>query len=250
VEWDAEIDINLRSAREVGRRLVVLATLCRRAFLESASVEADLDEDPEAERFDLLTWLQEQGLGSELAPAEYRLLDTAVGALSSDEAHAATWNAEALVALGWATGLLESLPDSTGPADPNSILTSIPAPWDDVVTFIASIQLRTEEAVAYERERSEIWLWRAEVEEERRTLRGRALSSLEDDLRDVVRESVEAGLLPSDDGRDFTVAGRSFRSLDAEAIDVIATVVSVRLHALNWLCGFGTSWDGVPLDIE
>ncbi len=250
MDWDLEIDINLRPPSETGRRLVVLATLCRRAYLESVSTASELDEDPETERFDLLTWLEEQGLGSDLTADERRLLDTPVGALSLDETRAATWNAEALVALGWAAGLLEAIPDPVAPADPNPILVATPAPWDEAVGWTASIRLRPEETVAFERERAEVWLWRAEIEAERRSLRGRALTSLEDDLRDVVRESVEAGLLPSADGRDFAVAGRPFRALDEDAIDVIATVANVRLHALNWLCGFGASWDDVPLDLN
>jgi hypothetical protein len=249
MDGDEEIDINLRPAAEVGRRLVVLATLCRRAFLESASDDLDPEDDPETERFDLETWLDDQGLGAEQTIWERQFLNTAVGALAEDEARAGTWNAEALVALGWAVGLIDQMPDPVGPTDPAPVLSATPAPWDDPRSWIASIELRPEETVALERERAEIWLWRAEIEDERRQLRGRALSTLESDLREVVRESAEAGLLTSPDA-DFPVSSRPFHTLDQETIDLVAGVAGVRLHALNWLCGFGTSWDDVPLDLD
>ncbi|MEA2512662.1 MAG: hypothetical protein QOJ59_2149 [Thermomicrobiales bacterium] len=247
---EEEIDINLRSPSEVGRRLVVLATLCRRAFLEPATSSEELDEDPEAERFDLATWLDEHNLAAELTDQERALLGAPVGTLSGDEAHAATWNAEALVALGWAVGLVSVIPDPIDPADPNPVLQAIPGPWDDPRGLIDSITLCPEERSASERERAEIWLWRAETEEERRRLRGRALLELEGDLRDVVRQSVEAGLINAGVEGDFPVAGRPFRTLDENRIDVAAGVAAVRLHALNWLCGFGTTWDDVPLDVD
>ena len=247
---DEEIDINLRLPGEVGRRLVVLATLCRRAFLEPAASFEALDEDPEAERFDLATWLDEHNLAAELTGQERALLAAPVGTLTAEETHAATWNAEALVVLGWAAGLVSNVSDPIEPSDPNVILQAVPGPWDDPRDLISSITLRPEEVIAFERERAEIWLWRAEIEEERRRLRGWALSDLEKDLRDVVRQSVEAGLIDADVGRDFPVGGKPFRTLDESRVDVAAAVAAVRLHALNWLCGFGSAWDDVPLDIE
>src|SRR5215218_520133 len=141
MDGDDEIDLNLRPAVEVGRRLVVLATLCRRAFFESAPDDLDPEDDPEAERFDLATWLDEHRLGAALTIGERQFLNASVGALSDDEARAGTWNAEALVALGWAGGLVDHLPDPVGPADPAPILSVVPAPWDDPASWIESIAL-------------------------------------------------------------------------------------------------------------
>lgn len=244
-----EIEINLRRPSEVARRVVVLATICRRAYLELPAGTDELDEDPEAEGFDLVAWLEEHDLERALTPDERRLLDAAVGTLAEDEARAATWNAEALLALGWAGGLLPTLSDPVQAGDPRAVLAAVPAPWDNPAAWIASFALREEEEVARERERAEIWLWRSEIEEERRQLGGRRLAELETDLRDVVRESVESGLIPDDWWGDFRVEGVPFAALDADRIELIAAVAGVRLHALNWLCGFGTSWNDVPLDV-
>src|SRR5262249_37749536 len=153
-----------------------LAALCRRAYLESPSSSAELDEEPEAEGFDLVTWLEEHDLERDLTADERRLLDAPVGTLSQEETTAATWNAEALVALGWAGGLLPTLADPIGAGDPRPVLGSVPAPWDSPQAWIVSLELRTEEEIAGERERAEVWLWRAEIEGERRHLTGRRLA--------------------------------------------------------------------------
>jgi hypothetical protein len=245
-----EIEINLRPPAQVARRVVVLATLCRRAFLESPGGPTELDEDPDAEGFDLLTWLEEHDLDRDLTADERRLLDAAVGTLSRNEFRAATWNAEALLALGWAGGLMPALAEPTSAGDPRSIVPAIPAPWESPAAWIVAFGLRPEEEIARERERAEVWLWRAEIEDERRHLTGRRLAGLETDLRDVVSESVASGLLAGPAHGDFPVAGVPFRSLDGDRVDLIATVAAVRLHALNWLCGFGTAWDDVPLDVD
>jgi hypothetical protein len=249
-EEDQAIDIDLRPAPEVARRLIVLATLCRRAFLESPPGIASLEEDPQTEAFDLVTWLAEYDLEPTLTASERRLLNAPVGSLLPEESRAATWNAEALLALGWAGGLLPTLSEPTEPGDPQPILGSVPAPWQSPAAWIGSFGLRSEENIARERERAEVWLWRAEIEDERPHLTGRRLAELETDLRDVVRESIATGLLARGVRDDFPVGGAPFRSLDEDWVDLIAGIAAVRLHALNWLCGFGISWEDVPLDVD
>jgi hypothetical protein len=245
-----EIDISLRPALVVGRRLVILATLCRRAFLESRQARGELDEDPEMERFDLWMWLQDHDLESDLTADEVRMFETEVGMLSSDEASAATWNSEALVALAWATESIPALPEPDLTSDPADVLAVIPAPWVDPNAWITSVILRDEAEIAQERERDEVWLWRAEVEEERRQLKGRARQALEAEIADVVKESVAAGLLGRDTRGDFRVADRQFPELPFDQVDAVGAIAAVRLHALNWLCGFGSTWDDVPLEVD
>jgi hypothetical protein len=195
-------------------------------------------------------WLQDHDLESDLTADEVRIFEAGVGTLSSDEASGATWNSEALVALAWGAEMIESLPDPDLTSDPADILGTIPVPWIDPNAWITTVILRDEGDIAFERERAEVWLWRAEVEEERRQLRGRARQEIESDIADVVSESVSSGLLPRGARGDFTVAGTRFGDLSTDQIDAIGGIAAVRLHALNWLCGFGTSWDDVPLEID
>jgi hypothetical protein len=65
----------------------------------------------------------------------------------------------------------------------------------------------------------------------------------------VTREATESGLLTGTYDGDFVVAGRPFLALPAEQRDTIALIAVQRHHGLNWLCGFGHSWDAVPLDL-
>jgi len=246
---DQEIEINLRSAGEVGARLVVLDTLCRRLFLEDPAAKDVLGEEPEAERWDLAAWLNEHGLSAHLTPKEREMLDRPAGSLSEEDLASETWLGEALVVLAWSASLLDALPPPVEPSEPGPVLARIPAPWDDVRPFLKSITLRSEQEIAMERERAEIWAWRAGIEVERRAAKGRAARELQETIAEVVREAAASGLLPSSRLADFPVDGLPFSALPEERREQVAVIATARLHALNWLCGFGDRWDNVPLDI-
>src|SRR6266542_1245565 len=109
LDGDDSIDVNLRPLEAIARRLIVLTALCRRSFLETGLEREVLEEDPESERFDLAAWLKDQGLFGELTPEEDRLMNSPVGETGPGVADAATWNAEAVVALGWYVGLVPDI---------------------------------------------------------------------------------------------------------------------------------------------
>lgn len=245
-----ELDINLRPVKDVANRILILASLCRRAFLETPDASRELHDETNSERFDLLAWLQQEGLAPALTPDEQQFLETPIGALTADEVIPATWHIEALRPLMWAVNLEPELPAPYQLADAAASLPHVPAPWDDTGDFVRSLRLRSEEEIAGERERAEIWLWRAEIEPERRSLRGRERSKLETDIRAVVVESIDAGFFSNAAGGDFPVEGRPFRELQPTVIETIEGVAGARLHALNWLCGFGTTWADVPLSLD
>jgi hypothetical protein len=230
-----EIEINLRPPAVVAARAIVVATICRRAHLELAAQDL-IGDDPEGERFDLAAWIVEEGLDPALTPAEQRLLKSRLGRIAREELVAASWQAEGLAALAWALGLSD---DVDWPANPGPLLALVPAPWDSSRALRSGAKLRSEAAIALERERAELWYWRAETETED----VRAL------VREVAEEAHAAGLLPPPIGHDFPVGRLAFRSLPPDQRDEWRIIATERLRALNWVCGFGSDWENVPLEV-
>lgn len=244
---DLEIEIELRSPPAVAERLVVLGAVCRRAVLELGSPEEI--EEPEAERFDLVAWLRGEGLDGAVSGEERRVLEARLGRLREEDTAEASWRAEALIALAWGAGLVAAVPPYDEPADPHAALTLIPAPWDKTGPFRSGLRLRSEEAVAAELERAELWHWR--VRTAVRTLRGdpRQRAELDGAVREVAGAAALAGFVPRLVDGDFPVRGRPVRALDLDGIEPVGEIAYQRHYALSWLCGRGDDWDDVPTDL-
>lgn len=251
-EDDDSIDINLRSRVEIGHRLIILSAVLARVGLES---NAPLGGDPadiadaEAERFDLLTWLKDVGAIAALSRTEGTLLRTAVPKLLFELVAESSWQAERLAIIAWGAGLVDQLKPMHEEADVSAALGLIPTPWDGVADFIAGLQPRSDEEVAGELERSEIWLWRAETEEARRIADRGELVEIAQAIADVVAEGVEMGLFERAPDGDFLANGKSFHRLSEEQRTKIAIIASERLRALNWLRGAGDDWDDLSTDL-
>lgn len=242
-----ELDIELRSPAEVAGRLLLLSVVLRRAYLETGRLAPE--DDPTGERFDLAAWAGAENLLDHATPAEEEFVQAPLGTLPADAVSDATWQAEALSALGWALGLAPDLPREPVPADPGSLLASLPVPWDATRPLVDRAALRDEAGVAVERERAEIWQWRIESEFTLRAGSPAERRELEAAVREVAADAARAGLVGGLVGRDFPFRGRPFRQVSGEALEEAAEVAARRLRALNWLCGFGTTWDDVPLEV-
>lgn len=247
---DDSIDINLRPVDEVAARMIVLAAVIRRAVLE-LPLDEDEDEEPDSldgQRFDLMTALGSGAVATATTPREVAFVTAPIGAPGEQVALAASWEVEALAALAWATGPAAQLPEPWEQVDPGPLLAAIPEPAEDATGFIAALDLAAEEEIAWERERAELWAWRCAIDEDLRVTNGSARAELLEILRETVAEALESELLPAGDG-DFPVRNRPFAAADPETKALIAEISARRLHALNWLCGHGNSWDDVPLNI-
>src|SRR5215208_5441897 len=100
-----EIDVELRAPQEVRARILILSSILRRLALETATLPAE--GDPVADAFDEREWLRDQGLASQLGAREATLLDSRPGSAAPEAITEGSWEGEALVALGWAVGLLD-----------------------------------------------------------------------------------------------------------------------------------------------
>lgn len=241
---DDALDIEPRSHEEVTRRAVALAILVRRAALEERNPDGGEQEafERETDRFELYSWAVKE-FGDTILQDERELLRTPAGGLSPeaiDTCLAAILPAEAL---RWALGLAERL-DLL--ADPDTLVEPLmswcPVPWEDVTTFARRHTLRPDERLAEERERWELWHWRSTLEPTDHDPN----EDLNAVVADVAREAATAGLIQVVEG-DFAVDTRPFRALSADERTAIADRAEANLLALNWVCGFGETWDTVPL---
>jgi hypothetical protein len=244
---DITVDIELRSTEELAARLVILAGLIQLAL----SFGED-DNDPtvvESERLDLLDALRIGQVTVHLSPSEHSLLATIESkAVDEETVLGILWQVEALAALGWAAIYLPELSDPWQQADVAKLMASVPPPWEELDCFFTSVRSRPEDEIAAARETAELWGWRTSLESEIELADGRDRAELIAILREATTEAAHAGLIRSS-ASDFNVRGRPFSQSDSETQITIAEVSTQRLRALNWLCGFGSSWDDVPLNV-
>ncbi len=243
---DLEIEITLQTVSLAAARLLVVGAVCRRAFLELDPAATDASDDPEGDRFDLTGWLTEEGLDPFVSLSERHHLNRRLGHLLPEEAESASWQIEAAAALGWALEVVDEPPPIDAPVDPTAMLAMLPSPWDKTRPFRANAELLPEELIAFERERAELWHWRASVELDRVSAVGRDAIELNAAIREVASEAAAAGFFPDPIGNDFPVDGHAYRTVSPEIRDTLAAIAIERLRALNWLCGLSANWGDVP----
>lgn len=230
-----ELDIQPWPVLELIGRAVALTSVAKRGLLE-VDEESDVFSK-ETDRFELSTWARTE-LSNWITDAEMQVLNAPIGNLDEDQLLLAD---EALYAAGavvWALRgvTVDHLPVPDTDAFTSAVLTWSPKPWDKVRMLQKQVRLRSDEDLAAERERMELWYWRGDDE------------IAADELAEVVAEVAEADLMPVADG-DFAVDGQAFDTLSEDERDEIVWVAEQRLRALNWVCGFGESWETAPLDV-
>jgi Domain of unknown function (DUF4272) len=246
---DDEIEINPRPAQEAGRRLIVLASLIRRLFLEDESAHRELGDEANDERFDILAWLENNELADAIEPEERIVFGKPLGGLTPDDFWAISSQVQSVVVLGWYLNLIPDMPELDSPDLADDFLEAIPQPWDLVQPWLDALKVRSLEELAAQRELSEIWMWRGETEEERITANSRERTGINIAIRETAIEALNAGMVTNLADGDLAIGTRAFKSLDTDEQEAITLTSFHRLKALNWLCGYGESWSEVPLEI-
>jgi Domain of unknown function (DUF4272) len=241
------VDIELRPAREVAERCIILATLVRRLWIESSFTSTDAG-DRSAEAFDLREWLRAEGLWNSLTSSEVDFLQQNVGGVTEDQSAIVAWQAEGLVTLSWALGLVDlSPPGKLG--NITTVVQAVPAPWDNIKEWILNACLRPEMEIAAERDRAEVLEWRIGIEGPRRRSTGEESAEYLATIAEVIDEARASALLEFDGGTDFMIGSSLVTSVADQDLERLSALAEERLRALNWLCGYGTNWDAVPLDV-
>jgi hypothetical protein len=186
--------------------------------------------------------LRSQGEVVERSQALGKELRAALAQLPSEEPAVvdAVWRGEALGTLLWALQLLE-LPAYDQPFDAEQVGS----------VDLEEAELREAEEIELERDSARLWHWRA------RTTSLQAAGALELPERYATFDQLiaatamrgyEQGVLPAPMRGDFRAYGKVYRHLTPEQHAEAHSIAVERHHALNWLCGAGTTWDDVPLD--
>jgi Domain of unknown function (DUF4272) len=241
-----DLDIELRPAADVARRAIVVAAVLQRVSLDEAAAYDGVEHQGEA--FDLREWISAEHLTDALTSREALIFEAQVGAMRREDRLELSWQTEALAALLWSLGFRQD-PVLGTQSELATLLDNAPSPWESANDWVMRARLRSESDIAGERELADIWRWRLGAELERRTAHASERVAYDQAIRDVIDEAIAAGF-PVDAKRgDFVVSGRLIRDLAPQELDTLAALADERLRALNWICGFGSSWDDVPLDI-
>lgn len=243
MDLDDSIDIQVRPARELFGRAALLAALGRRGLIERG-IEAD-PMAAETDRFDLQAWARVE-LGLWMSPEDLHVLQAPAGSLIDEEV---VYCAEALISastIGWCIGAFGAsgryLPIISDGAPERDTLAWIPAPWTQLRSRLRLIKVRGDEELARERERWELIVWRMALFDETGHKQDEDAA-----LQDVVAELQKGGLIGTASGDFAREDGTPFRELDQDHQDQLDVEATLRLQALNWVCGFGEDWDDVPL---
>ena len=152
----------------------------------------------------------------------------------------AVWRGEALGTLLWALQLTE-LPAYDQPFDPQAVAALDPADGE----------LRDGEDIELERDSARLWHWRArttDLQAAGRLELPPRYATFDQLIAATAMRGYEQGVLPAPLRGDFRAYGKVYRHLAPEQHAEAHSVALERHHALNWLCGAGATWDGVPLD--
>ncbi|MGB3329584.1 MAG: hypothetical protein WBA46_11565 [Thermomicrobiales bacterium] len=238
-----EIEIQPWPPIELVGRAAVFASLARRYGIELELAEGGDPFDLETERFDLSAWARTE-LGTWLTDDELRVLNTANGAFADEDADLCEDAIVGGVAVIWARGVvpLDRLPWDQVDELEAQLVEWAPKPWGNVRPLVKNTRVRSDEDLAAERERWELWYWRSSFDDE-----------LDGDDRAAIAETAgeaqEAGLIAMRNG-DFLVDDRTYGELDPLEREAVAGTAYARLKALNWVCGLGETWDTTPLLID
>lgn len=245
---DDSVEINLRAVSEVVRRAVALITVARRGAIEEASSGVPTEEAyaAESDRFELYSWAR-QVLADAITDSELTMLLAETGSLDGDDIE---YCAEALIsaeALCWSVGITVDLPAPAFPSDStiDAMFKWSPGPWQELDRLAAGATFRNELAIAQERERRELWHWRSSLDpDDFKSPETLALAIL-----DTAHEAHDAGLILLS-GDDFSLHGEPFATLASQQIDRIGAIAELQVVALNWVCGYGDSWESAPLYLD
>lgn len=214
------------NAQRVARRALALTAVTVRAILEQESASSAAARTQQ----DLLTWVEEAGLGQELEPDEWEVVQRPVGRLDERQQIDSTWRLEGLVVLAWALGRCE-IPPHDRLVRPNPLWRCLGyLDAAAAATLLADPSLRSSEELAVLQSRLFALHWR---------LRNFHLNGKVLDFADFARTCWFGPLditgLPLVKG-DLALGRKRLDRASPDALSRALSAAQERHLAANWLC--------------
>ncbi len=244
-----------------------LAALVARGFIESALPFAISPEDADTYRqlaARLSRWLNEQDFTGSFTVEELRALSEPPGSWPSEEQESHFRRVEALNVLLWALSFHERLPSCETAATepdlekligwPRSAITNpgsekLAAFPSNGATFLATAgKMRAHPLIAGQRSTAEAWNWRLQVAALQKANHplpeGQSYAAM---IAIAAEEAHAASAIPRPVKNDFPLNGKAFAVASEDAQQRCARLAAAHRVALNWLCGYATEWDNLPV---
>jgi hypothetical protein len=217
------------TAERVALRALALAAACGRGLLEQHDpAEAATEE----RRQRLLEWADAAGLGDELEPDEWALLQCPTGSLARQDVLDATWRVEGLVVLAWALNLVDM--------PPHDLLVEV-CPLFKALSFLDAQGARTLQTTARLRPAAELCEMQTRLQAIHWRLRDFTERPAAMDFVAFAEDAwfgpFDASALPLIDG-DLAVRGQPISAAPRDSLGPIHSAARERHLASNWLRGF------------
>jgi len=216
------------TAQRVARRGLALVAVTTRAILEQEGANANT----RATHKELLAWIRDLGLGDELEPDEWQVVQRPPGRLDARSQIDATWRLEGLVVLAWALGRFD-LPAHDQLVEPNRLWDSLG--WldaDAARALLAHPTLRSREEIGTLRNRLFALHWR---------VRNYGLHPTVMDFAEFARTCwfgpLDISGVPLVEG-DLALRGQRIDRAPADVLGLARSAAQERHQAANWL------WEG------
>jgi hypothetical protein len=198
----------------------------------------------------LLDWLNAQNLIPSMSNEELRLLAHDPGRWGPQDLHSAGWHTEALGTLLWALSCIDPLPEYDQPFDRQETfdLVGLMRPVDD---FIYGTELRTEGILKMERDRAELWNWRAHVTVmDARGVRPPQEYTYAQVIQMTTEAALQAGTLQKATDGDFPAFGKPYREIAPDEFEKLSALARERFGALSWILGNAPDWDAAAAEMS
>lgn len=248
-------------------RCLCLGTLIVRGSLERAMMRADDPDHPQALRelaLKLSHWLNEQDFTANFTLDELAALSEPAGTWTPQRLALQEGASESLGVLFWALSVHETVPPYDEPfgipnleallgfpsstlLDPQSArLNDFPHINWGWLKQVA--QLRPQPVILARRAAAECWQWRAHVASLQRngspSPAGQPYPVM---IAIAAEEAHAAGAIPKPLDGDFPLFDKAYGGLTDDELAEATAIANARRVGLDWLCGFATVWDNVPV---